>query len=174
MKYTILCVLVPIMALSILFSACFKEDCTTAGTEDKDLEWNKQIAKAYVHSYAVSIGEAVLEMDDDSTTIGYIRRAIDPISFYPDNSGYFFVYDMDGLNIAHARQKDLQDQDLWDFQDSRDNYVIRKLSSMAQDGGGYVEYWWIKPEETGEHRKLGYVEIIPNTNFFIGSGVYLE
>jgi signal transduction histidine kinase len=142
--------------------------------EDESLEWNKQIAIAYVHSYAISIGEAVVDMADDSTRIQYIRRAIDPIRFYPDSSGYFYVYDFDCVNIAHARQKNLQDQNLIDYTDSRGKFVIRELSAMAQAGGGYVEFYWIKPGETGEKQKLGYVEPIPNTDYFIGTGVYLE
>ncbi|MBN1927536.1 MAG: cache domain-containing protein [Prolixibacteraceae bacterium] len=146
--------------------------CTNDDTDN--LEWNKQVAIAYVHSYAVSIGEAVPEMESDSALIYYIRRAIDPIRFYPDSSGYFYVYDFNCVNIAHARQKDLQGQDLTDYTDSRGKYVIRELSSMAQNGGGYVEFYWIKPGDTGEKLKLGYVEPIPNTDYFIGSGVYLE
>jgi signal transduction histidine kinase len=143
-------------------------------SDESDLEWNKQIAVAYVHSYAISIGEAVVEMADDSTIIHYIRRAIDPIRFYPDSSGYFYVYDYDCVNIAHARQKNLQGQNLYDYTDSHGNYVIRDLAAMAQSGGGYVKYYWIKPGDTGEKEKLGYVEPIPNTDYFIGSGVYLE
>ncbi len=174
MNYRIVWSVILILALCVPFAACTSDDCDTAEPEDNDLEWNKQIAEAFVHSFAVSIGEAVLEMDDDATRIAYIRRAIDSIAFYPDDSGYFYVYHIDGVNIAHARQKDLQDQNLWDFQDSRDNYVIRMLSAEAQNSGGYVEYWWVKPGETGEKNKLGYVELIPNTEYFIGSGVYLE
>jgi signal transduction histidine kinase len=45
---------------------------------------------------------------------------------------------------------------------------------MAKSGGGYVEFYWIKPGDTGEKKKLGYVESIPNTKYFIGTGVYLE
>jgi signal transduction histidine kinase len=155
----------------ILFISCKKDNSISP---EELLEWNKKIAVAYVHSFAVSIGEAVIEMTDDSTKINYIRRAIDPISFYPDNSGYFYVYDFDCVNIAHARQKDLQGQNLYNYIDSRGKFVIRDLSSMAQLGGGYVEFYWIKPGDTGEKKKLGYVESIPNTNFFIGTGVYLE
>jgi len=143
-------------------------------TEDETLEWNKKIAVAYVHSYAVSIGAAVTEMSDESTRIAYIRRAIDPISFYPDSSGYFYVYSFDYINIAHARQKDLHGKNLIDYQDSRGKYVVRELSALAQSGGGYLEFYWIKPGETGEKKKLGYVEPIPNTDYFIGTGVYLE
>jgi len=159
------------IASPVLISSC--GDSST-GLELSELDRNKQIAEAYVHSYAVAIGEAVLEMDSDSIKIAFIRRAIDSFVFYPDSSGYFYVYDYDCVNIAHGTQQDLQDQNLIDFQDSRGTYVIRELSAMAQSGGGYVEYWWIKPGETGEKKKLGYVEPIPNTNYFIGSGVYLE
>jgi signal transduction histidine kinase len=150
-----------------LVSGCVK-------TENEDLEWNKQIAVAYVHSYAISIGEAVLDMPDEATRIAYIRRAIDPIRFYPDSSGYFYVYDYNCTNIAHARQKDIQGTSLYDYTDTHGKYVVRELSAMARSGGGYVEFYWIKPGETGEKKKLGYVEPIPNTDYFIGSGVYLE
>lgn len=164
-----------IVLLLIITTISCSENCT--GPEDNnsdDLNWNKQIAVAYVHSYATAIGEAVDYLKDDTTLINYIRTAIDPIRFYPDTSGYFYVYDYDCVDIAHARQKDLQGQNLYDYTDAHGNYVIRDLSAMAQAGGGYVEFYWIKPGDTGEKKKLGYVEPIPNTNYFIGSGVYLE
>ncbi len=148
--------------------------CGCNKSDEETLDWNKQIAIAYVHSYATAIGEAVLDMPDEAARIDYIRRAIDPIRFYPDSSGYFYVYTFDCVNIAHARQKDLQGQNLYDYTDSRGKFVIRELSAMAQTGGGYVEFYWIKPGDTGEKKKLGYVESIPNTDYFIGSGVYLE
>ncbi|MDP3463033.1 MAG: cache domain-containing protein [Bacteroidales bacterium] len=160
-----------VMVLCLAFVSCKKD---SGLTDEELLDWNKKIAVAYVHSYAISIGEAVTEMSDETTIINYIRRAIDPISFYPDNSGYFYVYDNDCVNIAHARQKDLQGQNLFNYTDTRGKFVIRELAAMAQGGGGYVEFYWIKPGDTGEKKKLGYVEPIPNTNYFIGSGVYLE
>ena len=158
-----------IIGFSLVSVSCEKDD-----KSEDELEWNKQIAIAYVHSYAVSIGEAVPDMKDDSAKIRFIRRAIDPISFYPDSSGYFYVYDFNCVNIAHARQKDLQGKNLYNYTDSRGKYVIRELAAKAQSGGGYVEYYWIKPGETGEKKKLGYVEPIPHTTYFIGTGVYLE
>ena len=157
----------------LLLSNCTSTSSLTAAN-DNNLEWNKKIAVAYVHSYAIAISKALPEMKDDSAKINYIRQSIDPIRFYPDSSGYFYVYDTACVNIAHAIQKNLQGQNLYDYQDSRGTYVIRALSAMAKKGGGYVEYYWIKPGETGEKMKLGYVEPIPNTGYFIGSGVYLE
>ncbi|MCK9212698.1 MAG: cache domain-containing protein [Ignavibacteriaceae bacterium] len=157
----------------VLIDGCKEEDSEVAPVSD-NLAWNKQIAVAYVHSYATVIGEAAIELPTDSARINFIRKAIDPISFYSDSSGYFYVYDYNCVNIAHARQKNLQGQNLYNYVDTKGKFVIRELASMAQSGGGYVEFYWIKPGETGEKKKLGYVEPIPNTNYFIGSGVYLE
>jgi len=146
----------------------------TKHSESDVLSRNKQIAVAYVHSFAISAGEAVLAMDSDSSRVNYLRRAIDQISFYPDSTGYFYIYDFNCVNIAHARQKVLQGKNLYNYKDSHNNFVIRNLSSAAKAGGGFVEFYWVKPGEKGEKRKLGYVEPIPNTDYFIGTGVYLE
>jgi signal transduction histidine kinase len=53
--------------------------------------------------------------------------------------------------------------------------VIRLLSDAARNGGGFVEYYWVNPAATagGEQKKIGYVEPIPGTNYFIGTGVYI-
>jgi len=160
-----------LLTVPMFFGSCEMEDKCS---DEELLEWNKQIAVAYVHSYAVSLGEASKEIKGDTSLIKYIRRAIDPISFYADQSGYFYVYDYNCVNIAHARQKDLQGQNLYNYKDARGDFVIRKLAAAAQQGGGYVEFYWVKPGDTGEKKKLGYVEPIPNTSYFIGSGVYLE
>jgi signal transduction histidine kinase len=136
-------------------------------------EWNKKIAKVAVHNHAVMIGSVISDYNNDSDRIHFIRKSIESIRFYDDNSGYFYVYSVDCINIAHATQKDLLGKNLYDFQDTRGKFVIRELSYAAINGGGFVEYYWIKPGETGEKKKLGYVELIPNTNYFIGSGVYL-
>jgi signal transduction histidine kinase len=160
----------------LLFLLIFIASCEQKEelSPDEILVWNKQIAEAYVQTMAASIGEAATEISDSVELVGFIRRVIDPICFYPDSSGYFYVYNFNCVNIAHARQKDLEGQNLHDYTDSRGKYVIRELSAVAQSGGGYVVFYWIKPGETGEKRKLGYVKPIPNTEYFIGTGVYLE
>ena len=47
----------PVIAI-LCATGCSKSDVD-------NLEWNKKIAVAYVHSYAISIGAAVTEMKDD-------------------------------------------------------------------------------------------------------------
>mgnify|MGYP001440976949 CR=1 FL=1 len=78
------------------------------------------------------------------------------------------------IMIVYATQKDKEGQNLYNYQDIKGKFVIRELSQMAKNGGGFVEFYWQKPGETTQSRKLGYVEPIVGTNFFIGSGVYME
>ena len=138
-----------------------------------NLTASKEVAVAVVHSSAAALGNLLKDVKDESARIELIRKYIAPIRFYEDNSGYFYVYNYNCVNIAHATQKDIQGKNLYNHQDTKGKYVIRELSAAAKKGGGFVEYCWVKPGDTGEHRKLGYVEPIPGTDYFIGSGVYL-
>jgi len=122
---------------------------------------------------AVGPGEALKDIKRERDRVTFIRAFIGPIRFYEDNSGYFYVYDYRCVNIAHAAQSKLQGQNLYKYKDKKGKYVVRELSSAAKKGGGFVEYYWQKPEARGKLKKLGYAEPIPGTNYFIGTGVYL-
>jgi len=142
--------------------------------EDKGtIECNKETAKTVVHATASGLGEVLKGVKTEKQRVDMIRSFIAPIRFYSDKSGYFYVYDFSCLNIAHATQKDLQGKNLYEHKDGKGNYVIRELSATAKKGGGYVEFYWVKPGSKNEFKKLGYVEPIPGTNYFIGTGVYM-
>ena len=138
-----------------------------------NLERNKDIAQINLHSTATRLGEDLKNIKGEKKRINLIRSFIDPIRFYPDKSGYFYVYDYNCVNMAHATQKQLVEKDLRNYRDCKGKFVIRELAEAAKKGGGFVEYYWVKPGIKGEHKKIGYVEPIPNTEYFIGTGVYL-
>lgn len=161
------------MLVPFVTGSCKKDETTDPISFETDLAHFKNTAKAVVHSSAVGIGEVLKTIHDSAGKVGIIRIYVDSIRFYDDRSGYFYVYNYQCVNIAHATQKNLQGQDLYNYQDCKGKYVIRELSVAAAQGGGFVEFYWIKPGSTGEKLKIGYVEPIPGTNFFIGSGVYV-
>ncbi|TSA30546.1 MAG: hypothetical protein D4R67_00270 [Bacteroidetes bacterium] len=113
---------------------------------------------------------------DTNERVQFCRKLIDYIRFFDDQSGYFFIYDFNCVNVAHGTQKNLQGQNLYDYQDSRGNYVIRDLVAVAKGptGEGYYKYWWNNPVSKQEEPKLAYVMKIPGINYFIGSGIYLK
>lgn len=157
---------------TLIFMMAFLSSCYNA--EDAALtqeESNSRVAVAAVHVAAAGLGE-VLESMDEEQQIETIREFIDPIRFFDDESGYFYVYNFDCINIAHAVDKTLPGQDLSDYQDMRGLFVIRELSAAAQNGSGFVTYYWPHPETKQEQEKVGYVEAIPGTDYFIGTGYY--
>jgi signal transduction histidine kinase len=147
--------------------------CFAQTNNDTSIKCYKAIAKTVVHGTAAGLGEILKDVKTEKERIALIRTFISPIRFYPDNTGYFYVYRFNCVNIAHATQKDLQGKNLYDYKDSKGKYVIRELSAAARNGGGFVDFYWVKPGSQGEQKKLGYVEHIPGTDYFIGTGVYL-
>jgi two-component system NarL family sensor kinase len=77
--------------------------------------------------------------------------------------------------VAHSTQPDLQGQNLYDYQDSHGNYVIRDLIQIAKDdNSGFYEYYWNNPNNGNEELKQSFVIKIPGIDYFIGSGIYLK
>jgi signal transduction histidine kinase len=141
----------------------------------RKLDYQKQIAVAVVHSSAIGLGAVLNNYPGEAERTHFIQTYAAPIRFYSDESGYFFIFTFDGLSIVHANQRELEGQNMYNIKDTKGNYLVRKMCDVAQRGGGFVEYYWVKPgsESVEEQRKLGYVEPIPGTNYFIGAGVYM-
>jgi len=144
-----------------------------ARAADDGAQCLKHEAVAAVHTAAAGLGAALKDVPEQDAQLKLIRQFIDPVRFFADKTGYFFVYNLDCVNVAHATQKNLVGKDLFEHKDSRGKLDIQALAAAAKQGGGFVEYYWVKPESKGEFKKLGYVEPIPGTNYFIGTGVYL-
>lgn len=114
-------------------------------------------------------------MPDSTTGVMFCRDFIDNIRFFDNQSGYFFIYDFNCVNVAHGTQKDLQGENLYDYQDSKGTYVIRELAAIAKNKGeGYFEYYWNNPVTGKEEPKLAFVYKLPGIDYFIGSGIYFE
>ncbi len=155
------------LALIVLSSLIF------VGCQNESLQY-EEIAKYVVRTTAAGLGAVLAEMENEEDQIEFLQTYITPIRFYPDDTGYFYIYNYDCVNIAHATQKDLEGKNLFEYQDTKGKFVIQELSTMSKNGGGFVEYYWQKPDDETEFRKMGYVEPIPGTDFFIGTGVYLQ
>lgn len=88
--------------------------------------------------------------------------------------GYFFVYDMNGTNVMHARQPNLVGKNLAQMRDRNGVAVIQELIARAQEGGGFVRYAWEKPSSQTVAPKLGYAVGLPRWGWMLGTGLYLD
>ncbi len=88
--------------------------------------------------------------------------------------GYFFLYDMAGNNLMHARQPELVGKNLRDIKDPYGGSPIEALLEATRRGGGTVRYFWDKPSSGQVVSKLGYVEPITSWGWMLGTGLYLD
>lgn len=146
-------------------------DLAIEKTEQTMLENQKDKLKVATHSMAVAISNLLKGVDTEEEKIQIMRKMIDGIRFEADQSGYFFV--SHGMTmIAHMNQS-LLGKDLKDLKDKNGVYLSRSLLEQAEKGGGFVSYIWDKPGK-GDTSKISYAQMVPGTDYFICTGVYID
>jgi len=136
------------------------------------LEGERQKLSVSTQSMATSIGDAIKEISDLEEKKAIIRKLVAGVRFEEDSSGYFFVY-RQTINVALPTNTSLQGKDLGDLQDKNGIMLVQELNKKAHGGGGFVTYIWPKPNK-GDQPKLSYAVMIPGTDMWIGTGVYID
>lgn len=141
-------------------------------THEVMLAGEKGKIKAATQAMAVALEQALQSVPGEAERKTLIRQLLDPIRFEDDASGYFFVYEGTN-NIALPPRPELVGQDLQGLVDADGVHYVRELARQAGQGGGFVAYIFPKPQ-AGEEKKLSYAQMIPGTDFWIGTGVYID
>ena len=90
---------------------------------------------------------------------------------FHDRDLYPFIYDLNGLNVAHGARPALIGKNLLDLKDQDGTYLIREMVKIANGpGSGWVDYKWPNPLTNKIEDKTSYIEKMGN--YFIGVGVY--
>jgi methyl-accepting chemotaxis protein len=147
-------------------------DSSLAETQRAMLDGQKRKLQVATHTAALSVARAVAGTADQDKRVEMIRDMMDPIRFEDDQSGYFFVY-QGTVNVALPTKKEVQGKDLGENKDKNGVFFVRELAAKAKSGGGFVEYVFPKPGQ-GDQPKLGYAEMIPGTDMWIGTGIYID
>jgi two-component system NarL family sensor kinase len=108
----------------------------------------------------------------DPATLAEAKRILSTLDYGDD--GYFFVYDLQGNSLMHARQPELVGRNLWELRDAQGVPTIQRLVARARAGGGLERYNWVKPSSNKLAPKLGYVIPIPAWGWMLGTGIYLD
>nr|WP_320012408.1 methyl-accepting chemotaxis protein [uncultured Desulfobulbus sp.] len=137
------------------------------------LDGQKTKLQVATHSVALTIGHAIASLEGNEARVERIRDLVDDIRFEDDNSGYYFVYDKT-TNVALPPAKQKQGKDLAGAKDKNGVYFVREMMQQASKGGGFVHYIFPKPPSGQEMPKLAYAEMIPGTDMWIGTGIYID
>ncbi len=128
--------------------------------------------KHYVTLASHSIAHLYRSGRKDPATLEEAKRILSALSYGED--GYFFIYDMQGHSLMHPRQPELVGQNLWELRDASGRLTIQNLLQRAKTGGGFERYDWIKPSSHKPAPKLGYVILMPDWGWMMGTGIYLD
>ena len=101
----------------------------------------------------------------------FFKELMNPAGRFMRGELYFYAYDFKGVVLAHGTKPHLVGKNLYDLPDKSGKKLIQALIKAAQDGSGWVEYYWQNPTSKKVEKKLGYVVKLDETSWF-GSGTY--
>ncbi len=144
--------------------------------EETVMDNKRRALEDYVNLAMTSIQPILAELDGGSmarSRVEYeVKSIIESMTFGPD--GYFFAYDQKGTNLVHPALNDLIGTGMLDYRDRNGQPVIQDLLAIANHGGGFYRYSWHKPSANEVKNKLGYVVLIPELNWMLGTGLYID
>ncbi len=178
-KGRMLLVVVSIMALFVILlwfaitNSFQVRDLGIEKTRTVMLEDQKAKLQVATHSVALAVGHAIEGLSNEKERVEIIRKLVDDIRYEGDRSGYFFVYE-NTTCVALPPAKQKQGNDFSSAKDKNGVYFVRELREQANKGGGFVQYVFPKPPKGEDTPKLGYAEMIPGTNMWVGTGIYID
>ena len=136
------------------------------------MEGHQEKINIATHTMAATLGALIDPNKSTDENDEVLRKAIDQTRFESDKSGYFFVY-RGTVCVVQPVSKDRVGKDLANTADPNGVKFISELNKKAHQGGGYVYYVREKPGG-GSIPKISYSEMIPGTDCWIGTGVYID
>ena len=90
---------------------------------------------------------------------------------FHDRDLYVFVYDLNGVNLAHGNNPKMVGKNLLELKDQEGKPLIREMVEVAKSKGkGWVDYKWPNPVTKSIEAKSSYVERVDD--MLVGSGIY--
>lgn len=93
---------------------------------------------------------------------------------FNDNRGYLFIYEMSGKNVLHPIKPELEEKDLWNYQDKKGTFLLHEMNRiLKKQDSTFYSWYWTKPNSLKEYEKIGYFKLFEPFDWYIGTGEYL-
>ncbi len=119
----------------------------------------------------IGTGEYIADMETDiqAESLEWINK----IRF--GDEGYIFAYTFDGVTLSHYNQSHIG-KSRWEVTDLTGRKLVQDLIAASRPpGGGYLTYVATLKPSTGEpSKKVSYVRSIPEWEWMVGAGVYID
>ncbi|MBK1640900.1 chemotaxis protein [Chromatium okenii] len=91
-----------------------------------------------------------------------------------DQDNYYFIFDTNHVYVLYPSKPDFEGQNKRDLKDSNGKFLVQELVTAAQKGGGFVDYWFPRPNQTQMEPKLSYATLFQPWGWVVGTGVYID
>lgn len=93
-----------------------------------------------------------------------------------DGEGYFWGDTTGGVCVFHGSDQSVVGTNRNNAQDAKGNYYIQEIRKAALGGGGYIAYWFPKPDsqDTAQYPKRAYALEFQPWQWVIGTGNYID
>ncbi|RJG42305.1 methyl-accepting chemotaxis protein [Motilimonas pumila] len=100
---------------------------------------------------------------------------INDTRYEADQSGYFWLQDTSPEMVAHPLKPALNGKNLAQVKDQNGLNLFVAMANIARNqGGGFVDYFWAKPGQDGSFKKISYVQLLPEWDWIVGTGIYVD
>ncbi len=102
-----------------------------------------------------------------------IKAKLRDTRFFNDLSGYYVIFDLNGTNIMHGANKELEGQNLLYLQDENGKNFIKDAIERFKTEDAYAAVWdWKNPKDPTSRKKVGYLRRFEPLHIYVGSGRY--
>ncbi len=117
------------------------------------------------------VKKAVALIKSDGKEKAFAAFADPANSSFHDRDLYIYVYDLNGVALAHGNNPKMVGKPLIGMKDNEGKLLIKEMVDLAKaKGKGWVDYKWPNPKTKAVEQKSGYIEKVDD--MLVGSGVY--
>lgn len=125
-------------------------------------------------SKAISIvkeGHAFLKASGKAALVAEVQKASGKFHAKPGNPLYLFVYDLNGVVLAHGAEVNLLGVNRLSVKDPDGKQYVKEFVAIGQKkGGGWVDYKRMNPDTKQIEHKTSFV--LAEEGVVIGCGIY--
>ena len=104
------------------------------------------------------------------TALAIIRDKNGPFVW---KDSYVVVTTMNGKMLAHPYVPKLEGREMARAKDAKGKLFQAELDNLVKkNGSGWIEFWWVKPNEKTPSRKVTFGMAVPGEDIMCNAGVY--
>ncbi|MDN4473123.1 methyl-accepting chemotaxis protein [Demequina zhanjiangensis] len=148
-----------------------------AAIEDRMMAERQSGTRQVVELAAQVIERNVALAEDGTLTTEQAQQAaIDAVrDLRYSGEEYFWINDETPTMVMHPIKPELDGTDLSENTDPNGTAIfVEFVDTVQADGAGFVDYMWPKPGQEEAAPKVSYVQGIPEWNWIVGSGIYVD